>query len=191
MFTDPNPYFSVPHPFTVYLNDWPSDAALPSELELKAMQSIGLQLLSEVKSLEASCLVQLRHLDNDAKSVMEYLRLQSRKIDLVLQHVLESETQEGDKYSGIKFGGSGIEFLSSAPFETGKTFKTTLYIRDELVAILCMAQVSQCVPNPDNAHQYLVELSFSQIIDEDVEHLVKASLSVQQKLLKQRKLAKG
>jgi len=202
LFPDTNPYFSVPHPFTAYLSLWDENQPLPSEMALRSMQSLGIQLLSEVKALEASCLLQLRHLDNEAKVVVDFLKLQSRKVDLVLQHVLEKEVQEGDKYQGCQFGGSGIRLLSTAALPLGRHVKVTLFIHDELVAILCFAKVTACMLSQevqsdaqqvrlDNASlQYLVDLEFSQILDADVEQLVKASLNVQQKQLKQRKLAR-
>lgn len=197
MFTDSNPYFSVPHPFTAYLSQWPQSQPLPSEIALKSMQSLGIQLLSEVKELEANCLLQLRHLDNEAKAVVDFLKLQSRKVDLVLQHVLEKETQEGDKFQGCQFGGSSIRLISPSPLPLGSQYKTTLFIHDELVAILCFAKV--VASNPDTrvkndgaptAEQYFIDLEFSQIIESDIEQLVKASLNVQQKQLKLRKLAR-
>ncbi|PWF64301.1 hypothetical protein CBX96_06730 [Shewanella sp. BC20] len=201
MFTDTNPYFSVPHPFTAYLSLWDENQPLPSEMALRSMQSLGIQLLSEVKALEASCLLQLRHLDNEAKVVVDFLKLQSRKVDLVLQHVLEKEVQEGDKFSGCQFGGSGIRLMSNEALPLGRQYKVTLFIHEELVAILCFAKVTAClvsqegqsdaqVQSPNAALPYLVDLEFSQILDADVEQLVKASLNVQQKQLKLRKLAR-
>ncbi|MFB2653214.1 hypothetical protein [Shewanella seohaensis] len=202
MFTDTNPYFSVPHPFTAYLSLWDENQPLPSEMALRSMQSLGIQLLSEVKALEASCLLQLRHLDNEAKVVVDFLKLQSRKVDLVLQHVLEKEVQEGEKFSGCQFGGSGIRLMSKEALPLGRQYKVTLFIHEELVAILCFAKVTAClvsqegqsdglqVQSPNAALPYLVELEFSQILDADVEQLVKASLNVQQKQLKLRKQAR-
>lgn len=161
------------------------------------MQSLGIQLLSEVKELEANCLLQLRHIDNEAKAVVDFLKLQSRKVDLVLQHVLEKETQEGDKFQGCQFGGSSIRLISASPLPLGAQYKTTLFIHDELVAILCFAKV--VASNPDTrvqndgaptAEQYFIDLEFSQILESDIEQLVKASLNVQQKQLKLRKLAR-
>ncbi|MDH1470611.1 MULTISPECIES: hypothetical protein [Shewanella] len=202
MFTDTNPYFSVPHPFTAYLSLWDENQPLPSEMALRSMQSLGIQLLSEVKALEASCLLQLRHLDNEAKVVVDFLKLQSRKVDLVLQHVLEKEVQEGDKFSGCQFGGSGIRLMSNEALPLGRQYKVTLFIHEELVAILCFAKVTACLvsqegqsdgpqaPLHNAASPYLVDLEFSQILDADVEQLVKASLNVQQKQLKLRKLAR-
>ncbi|MCH1930078.1 hypothetical protein L9G16_07790 [Shewanella sp. A25] len=189
MFNDSNPYFSVPHTFTAYLSLWDENHAIPSETVLRSMQSLGLQLLSEVKALEANCLLQLRNLDNEAKVVVDFLKLQSRKVDLVLQHVLEKETQEGEKYTGSQFGGSGIRIISDTPMALNQTYKVTLFIHDELVAILCFAQVTACQPTPQD-QQYLVDLSFNQILDSDVEQLVKASLNVQQQQLKRRKQAR-
>ncbi|MDR6964726.1 hypothetical protein [Shewanella putrefaciens] len=197
MFTDSNPYFSVPHPFTAYLSAWPQSQPVPSEIALRSMQSLGIQLLSEVKELEANCLLQLRHIDNEAKAVVDFLKLQSRKVDLVLQHVLEKETQEGDKFQGCQFGGSSIRLISPSPLPLGAQYKTTLFIHDELVAILCFAKV--VASNPDTrvkndgdhtAQQYFIDLEFSQILESDIEQLVKASLNVQQKQLKLRKLAR-
>ena len=154
------------------------------------MQSVGLRLLSEVKTLEASCLLQLRHLDNDAKAVVDFLKLQSRKIDLVLQHVLEKEIQEGDKFLGSQFGGSGISVTASKPLTVGEKFKTYLYLHAELVAVLCICRVSDCRQienNEASSDSWYCELEFDVILDEDVEQLVKASLNVQQKMLKLRK----
>ncbi|AEG11247.1 hypothetical protein [Shewanella baltica] len=219
MFTDTNPYFSVPHPFTAYLSLWPSSEPLPSEMALRSMQSLGIQLLSEVKTLEANCLLQLRHLDNDAKVVVDFLKLQSRKVDLVLQHVLEKETQEGEKCIGNQFGGSGLRLLTPTALAIGSHYKITLFIHDELVAILCFGKVTastaqktlstESSANRDTnsgdtqspefntqaelqspATQWQTDFEFSQILEADVEQLVKASLNVQQKQLKLRKLAR-
>ncbi|WP_192022896.1 hypothetical protein [Shewanella sp. WPAGA9] len=184
MFTESNAYFTVPHQFNVYLETWPESNAIPTEEDLRSMQSVGLKLLSEVKELEANCLLQLRQLDNEAKAVVDFLKLQSRKVDLVLQHVLEKEVQSGELYQGTQFGGSGISIVSPDPLTIGEYFKSSIYISSELVAILCLCQVSQCQSTENG---YLVTFEFSQILDSDVEQLVKASLNVQQKMLKMRK----
>ncbi|WP_144208915.1 hypothetical protein [Shewanella donghaensis] len=197
MFTESNAYFTVPHDFSVYLESWSDSKGIPSEQDLRSMQSVGLKLLSEVKELEATCLLQLRNLDNDAKAVVDFLKLQSRKVDLVLHHVLEKEVQAGEQFNGSHFGGSGITLISDCPLTVDDYYKTSIYISSELVAILCLCQVSQCQPvaiadaddnRADNqTTQYNITLEFSQILDADVEQLVKASLTVQQKMLKQRK----
>lgn len=189
MFTESNAYFTVPHQFNVYLESWPESKGIPTEADLRSMQSVGLKLLSEVKELEASCLLQLRGLDNDAKAVVDFLKLQSRKVDLVLHHVLEKEVQTGDKFQGSHFGGSGISLTSDTALNVGDYFKTSIYISSELVAILCLCQVTQCqrIENESQTATYNISLEFSQILDADVEQLVKASLNVQQKMLKMRK----
>ena len=194
MIADSTPYFSVKHDFKAYLTPWPSHMSVPSENELHLMLPLSLQLINNVKSLEADCLLQLRHLDDEAKTVIEYLKLQSKKIDLILQHVLEREPHEGELHLGLFFGGSGIRITGSMLLNIGDQFKITLYIKEELVALLCFAQVTTSQPIENNETstetQYITDLEFSQITDTDIEQLVKASLSVQQKQLKQRKLAR-
>ncbi|WP_153914333.1 hypothetical protein [Shewanella sp. TC10] len=193
MITESNAYFTVPHQFNVYLETWPDSKGIPTEEDLRSMQSVGLKLLSEVKELESSCLLQLRSLDNDAKAVVDFLKLQSRKVDLVLHHVLEKEVQTGERFSGTHFGGSGINLSSDTPLNVGDYFKSSIYISSELVAILCLCQVTQCQKvDPSAIHNddtvlFNISLEFSQILDADVEQLVKASLNVQQKMLKMRK----
>lgn len=204
MLTDSSAYFSINHPFDVYLSPWDNTNSPPSAELLSAMLPSGLQLISDVKALESDCLLQLRHLDDEAKTVVEFLKLQSRKIDMVLQHVMAQEQYEGDKYAATHFGGSGFTIISSEPLELGLEFKATLHIKEELVALLSIAKVQSCrlldqaqsklisTPNDSNhtvAH-YACEFSFTVIQESDVEQLVKASLSLQQKQLKLRQLAR-
>ncbi|MGS0679848.1 hypothetical protein ACVBIL_01685 [Shewanella sp. 125m-7] len=198
MLTDSTAYFSINHPFDVYLSPWDSAKPLPSTAQLAMMLPTSLQLISDVKALESDCLIQLRHFDDEAKTIVEFLKLQSRKIDMVLQHVMAKEEYEGTLYKGSYFGGSGITLVSAAPIELGQIFQVTLHIKEELVALLCLAKVKSCTlleadaetTSQATAAQYACELSFSVIQDSDVEQLVKASLSIQQKQLKLRKLAR-
>jgi len=194
LLTDSSPYFSVKHDFKAYLTPWPDNMPIPSESELNLMLPLSLQLISDVKALEANCLLQLRHLDDAAKTVVEYLKLQSKKIDLVLLHVLERETHEGELHIGLFFGGSGIRISGSSPFDAGDKFKITLNIKEEFVSLLCFGYVTatQVIENSPTSTdtQYLTDIEFNRISDIDIEQLVKASLSIQQKQLKQRKLTK-
>jgi hypothetical protein len=193
----------VSHEFNVYLEQWDKRLPLPNDDQLRQMQSTGLKLLSEVKALEANCLLQLRQLDSETKAIVDFLKLQSRKVDLVLQHVIEKESQAGVQYQGYKFGGSGLSIVSDNRFNVGDVFKAHIYLHNEVVAVLCICEVlqSSLQPAPSTANEstsaeiatdeiaplWQTELAFNQILDEDVEQLVKASLTVQQKMLKLRK----
>ncbi|UCX04538.1 hypothetical protein [Shewanella glacialimarina] len=199
MINDSNSYFSVPHQFNVYLSPWDKQRPIPDDTQLRQMQSTGLKLLSEVKALESNCLLQLRQLDSATQSIVEFLKLQSRKVDLVLQHVLEKEAQAGVQYQGHQFGGSGLSLFSDKQMDIGSIFSCHIYLHAEVVAVLCICEVTGSYPadkeeaiapnNPATIEQALwqTDLAFIQILDEDVEQLVKASLTVQQKMLKLRK----
>ncbi|MCF1439365.1 MAG: hypothetical protein LPD71_11660, partial [Shewanella sp.] len=171
------------HEFTAYLTPW-HGKAMPNDDQLRELQSVGLKLITEVKQLENACLLQLRHLDNDAKAVVDFLKLQSRKVDLVLQYILEKEVQQGSKHPGLSFGGSGFTLSSPAALSTGTQYKTSLYIRDELINILCIATVTGC---SEQDGEFISQLEYSAILESDVEQLVQASLRVQQRQLKARK----
>ncbi len=184
MIDESSTYFSVPHKFKAFIKVWPKNTDLPNLDQLYELQSVGLQLLSEVKAIESSSLIQLRALESDAKAVVDYLKLQSKKIDLILQYVLESEHQDGTQIKGTKFGGGGIEVITSNALEVGEHFEVTIFIRDELVAVLAIATVTAVTPTEDE--HWKAELNFSRILEADIEILVKASLGVQQKMLKAR-----
>ncbi|MCE9678389.1 hypothetical protein LZP69_04145 [Shewanella sp. AS1] len=188
-----NSYFSVKHSFSAYLVPWQEGQALPSDNELKALLPTGLKLISEVKAMEASCLLQLRNLDDEGRTVVDYLKLQSKKIDLVLQYVLEQQSHEGEKCEGESFGGSGVRLICPSPLQVGRHYRLTLHIKEALISLLCIAQCVAASPidAQTGASGYLCALEFSQILDEDVEQLVKASLNIQQKQLQERKKAKN
>lgn len=181
-----NSYFSVAHRFAAYLSPWPEEQPLPNEAQLKAMLPLGMQLISEVKAMESDCLLQLRNLDEDARIVVDYLKLQSRKIDLVLQHILEQQPHEGERCTGLHFGGSGVHLTSPSQLEPGRAYRVTLHIKEALISMLCIAQCTRC-ESDDTQSGFDCELTFIEILDEDVEQLVKASLNIQQKQLQQRK----
>ncbi|QSX32406.1 hypothetical protein JYB87_11575 [Shewanella avicenniae] len=187
MNSDSNAYFSVLHPFDAYLSRWPTENPLPTEEQLHGMKSTGMQLISEVKALEGSYMLQLRHLGDDARAIADYMKLQSRKIDLVLQHLLEQEAKDGLRCTGLQFGGSNFRVASPEPFQLGEQVKVTLFIREEVLSVLCFATVVDCHPDAQQPNHFVVELAYSVINDAEVEHLVKASLNVQQKQLQLRK----
>ncbi|MCL1095003.1 hypothetical protein [Shewanella kaireitica] len=192
MLNDSSAYFSINHPFDAYLQAWDNNLPLPTLAQLSLMLPPSLQLISDIKSLESDCLLQLRHLDDEAKTVVEFLKLQSRKIDMVLQHVIGKEEYDGDRYAGSHFGGSSITVTSSEELPLGSDFKVSLHIKEELVALICFAKVQSCslINNEDDnsPKSFSIQLTYSVIQDADVEQLVKASLSLQQKQLKLRKL---
>ncbi|MFQ6371421.1 hypothetical protein [Shewanella sp. YIC-542] len=187
MFPESSAYFSVPHPFDAYVSLWPKDQPLPDETLLQSMKSKGMQLMSEVKALEGNCLIHLRQMGDDGRAIVEYLKLQSRKIDLVLQHLLEQEARDGEHCIGLQFGGSGVRLKSAQSLARGQQVKLLLFVREEILSVLCLAQVSDCREDPDEPGCFLLDLQFSVITDAEVEQLVKASLVVQQKQLKHRK----
>ncbi|QUN07052.1 hypothetical protein KDN34_06350 [Shewanella yunxiaonensis] len=190
MFPESSAYFSVPHPFDAYISLWPAELPLPDEAQLQAMKSKGMQLMGEVKALEGDCLIHLRQMGDDGRAIVEYLKLQSRKIDLVLQHLLEQEARDGEHCIGLQFGGSGVRLQSQITLPRGSLVKLLLFVREEILSVLCMAKVTDSREDPDSPGSYLLDMEYSVITEAEVEQLVKASLVIQQKQLKLRKVSR-
>ncbi|MGL4473883.1 MAG: hypothetical protein ACRCT7_05410 [Shewanella sp.] len=178
-------FFSVASRFNVYLLPWTE--TLPDDGALKQMQSPSVQLISQAKALEASCMAQLRQMELESKAIIDYLKVQARKVDLVLQYVLEQQIKDGDCFQGSHFGGSGLTIMSLYPMNVGEFFRTTFSVQEELIAILCITHVESCTPIDDLPDHWQIKLSFERILHEDVEQLVQASLRLQQKQLQLRR----
>ncbi|MBV7315520.1 hypothetical protein [Shewanella sp. NIFS-20-20] len=183
--SEDNQFFSVACRFNAYLQPWTQP--LPDDDALKSLQPSGVQLISQAKAIEASCMLQLRQLEHESKAIIDYLKIQSRKVDLVLQYILEQEIDDSDCFQGSHFGGSGFTVINLSPLQPDSLYRTTLSIREELIAILCIAKVTHCQAIPDMPDHWQIKLDFERILDEDVEQLVQASLRLQQKQLQLRR----
>lgn len=184
MITNDNSYFSVPHAFTVYLESW-SEKNLPDDDQLKAMHTTGLKLINEVKELEQQSISQIKQF-NEAGAVLDYLQIHAKKIDLVLQYLLEQQPHKGKKFQGQGFGGSRFDIITSSPMKLNSLVKSTLYIREELISVFCISRV---ISNVEQGNHFITNLEYASILDTDIEQLVQASLHIQQKQIKSRKLA--
>lgn len=170
---------------------------LPDPDRFEQETPILFRLASEIATLEQSALRPLRHLGDVANELHDYLKIQSRKIDLMMSYILSQEDSDDVRYSTTKLGGGGFSFRSKNSFSLGDLAQVRLYLHDEAAAVYCFGEVVR-VEEIDNHHaedseeditpEYLVFILFNLIKDEDREILVRASLHAQTKQLKRRRI---
>jgi len=141
------------------------------------------KLASHLNSIDAQALRPLRSIGENAHDLAEFLNLQSRKIDLVMNYVLTLGTDGQQRLVGTKFGGSHITFLTVEPIELGRLVQLKIFIEDNNCAIFCVAQVCQ---SATIEQQYETTVEIMVIEDDDQEQLVRTSLHVQSNQLKER-----
>jgi hypothetical protein len=142
------------------------------------------KLANEVSELEQTSLRPLRALGDIAQELAAFLQAQSRKIDLIMSHILASEQANDNIIQCDSYGGGGIKFTSAQLYEIGQAFKTKLFLHHEASAVYCYTQVIAI--NKNEADQYQYTLLFISIRDTDQELVVRATLHAQTRQLKKR-----
>ena len=142
------------------------------------------KLANEVSELEQSSLRPLRNLGDVAQELAVFLQAQSRKIDLIMSHILASEQPEDNAIYCDSYGGGGVKLTDTKAYAIGQAFRTKLFLQHEASAIYCYTEVVAVNKIDDEHYQYT--LLFKAIRDTDQELVVRASLHAQTRQLKKR-----
>ncbi|MBE0379327.1 MULTISPECIES: hypothetical protein [Pseudoalteromonas] len=142
------------------------------------------KLANEVSELEQSSLRPLRNLGDVAQELAVFLQAQSRKIDLIMSHILASEQPEDNAMYCDSYGGGGVKLTDTKAYSIGQAFRTKLFLQHEASAIYCYTEVVAVNKIDDEHYQYT--LLFKAIRDTDQELVVRASLHAQTRQLKKR-----
>ncbi|MDN3377663.1 MULTISPECIES: PilZ domain-containing protein [unclassified Pseudoalteromonas] len=142
------------------------------------------KLANEVSELEQSSLRPLRNLGDVAQELAVFLQAQSRKIDLIMSHILASEQPQDNAMYCDSYGGGGVKFTTSEQYTIGQAFRTKLFLQHEASAVYCYTEVIAIDKLDDGQKQYT--LLFTAIRDSDQELVVRASLHAQTRQLKKR-----
>lgn len=152
--------------------------------ELEADIPALFKLANEVSELEQSSLRPLRNLGDMAQELASFLQAQSRKIDLIMSHILASEQPEDNAMYCDSYGGGGVKFTTDKEYSLGQSFRTKLFLQYEASAVYCYSEVIAVDKLDDNKFQYT--LLYTAIRDSDQELIVRASLHAQTRQLKKR-----
>jgi len=183
-----NQYFQIEHVIAVHL-EHVDDAHLPTDnSDIDKLIPPLFKLTNEVNVLEQTALRPLRQLGDVAEDLAQYLKLQSRKIDLILSHILANENQQDDNLETHSFGGSGFTLCTNTPYKPNQFYRCKLFLEDEAAAVFCFAQVIDSEPFEEG---FKTRFVFSHIREEDQELMVRASLHAQAKVLKKKQSTKN
>lgn len=152
--------------------------------ELEADIPALFKLANEVNELEQTSLRPLRNLGDVAQELAAFLQAQSRKIDLIMSHILASEQPDDNANYCDSYGGGGVKLTSADVYELGQTFRTKLFLQHEASAIYCYTELVAIEKCDDDKYQYT--LLFTAIRDADQDLVVRAALHAQTRQLKKR-----
>jgi Tfp pilus assembly protein PilZ len=148
------------------------------------------KLASDVVAIDQAALRPIKSLSSVASQLVDFLNLQSQKIELLVTYILSQQDAPENRYQGIKFGGGGIVFQTDKPFALGDILEMKLFLLDEHCAVFCYGEVvaiAEKYTDEKNRNEncyFEHQVIFHFIREEDRELLVKASLHEQAKQLK-------
>lgn len=174
-------YFQLTHAIPVNIQsggDWQS---LPSFEQFENDIPTPYKIASEMKGLEQTMLRPLRQLGDVIEPLADYLKAQSRKIDLMMNYILQAQDEQDVKLDTSSFGGGGFKLKTEQTFETDTWVKCKLFFNEDAAAVFCYAKVAEAETIDDTTHEYT--FIFHRIRDEDREIVVRASLHLQSKQL--------
>ncbi|MBE0368289.1 PilZ domain-containing protein [Pseudoalteromonas aurantia] len=147
------------------------------------------KLANEINELDNNALRPLRNLGDVATELASFLQAQSRKIDLIMSHILATEQPDEDNVYCDSYGGGGLKVTLAEKISIGTQLRTKLFLNQEASAIYCYTQVIAVERLSSEKQQHT--LGFTQIRDADQELVVRASLHAQTRQLKKRQLAQN
>lgn len=174
-------YFQLTHAIPVNIQsggDWQS---LPSFEQFENDIPTPYKIASEMKGLEQTMLRPLRQLGDVIEPLADYLKAQSRKIDLMMNYILQAQDEHDVKLDTSSFGGGGFKLKTERVFGLNDWVKCKLFFNDDAAAVFCYAKVAKIESNEESEQEYT--FVFHRIRDEDREIVVRASLHLQSKQL--------
>ena len=186
-----NEYFQIEHSIRINLLKGGHSTSLPSNTEFEANIPLPFKIASEMKGLEQTMVKPLRQLGDAAEPLAHYLKAQSRKIDLMMNYLLQSEDEPEYQHYTLSYGGGGFRLITTEPLEASHWYQCKLFFDDEAAAIFCYANLlavepsanSEGAENAENTEGHLNTLVFSHLREDDREIILRAALHQQSKQL--------
>lgn len=176
-------YFTVPHVASVNVIPLDSENELPDMSAFEAEIPEVFKLASDVAELSPASLRSLRSVGEAAEELANFLALQSRKINMIMGHVLSQADQPEHRFETRRIGATQLAFYSPTPLVPQQQVQLKLFLPAEALAVYAYAEVTEVGAEEDG---YLINLSFVRLREVDQEALIRATLHVQSRLLKQR-----
>ncbi len=175
-----DPYFSVEYRARVNLIPLEQGETVPDVEQLEADIPGPFRLISEVTRIDTHQARLLRNLDDHASDLVDVINQQSRKIDLVLSHVLAEQDDPDCRSYTLTLGGGGFDFTPRHPMTDGQAVRIKLFLPEYSVAVFAYGDVHTS-PDANRCH-----CRFTCIREQDKDALIRASLQLQAKQLKAR-----
>lgn len=119
----------------------------------------------------------------DNQLLLDYLKAQNSKINLLLSYVLSQQDDPAFRYTTETFGASRLTFHAAQAFTVGNYARVRLFLDKPSAAVYCYAEITD---SREVNGSYEITLKYTRLQEDDQDLLIRAALYVQQKILRQR-----
>ncbi|USD66203.1 PilZ domain-containing protein [Vibrio sp. SCSIO 43136] len=184
---DQQEYFTVQHSLAVNVEPLSRDFILPDEEGFKAEIPTPFLVASEFSNLDSITDKAIGELRNsDLSNVVQLLESQNSKLNLLLTFMLSQQNDPQYEHQTESFGASHFTYVTQNAPEQEQLLRIKLFIEHPASAVYCYGKVVKV----DSDEKHTVTVAFEVMREEDQDILIKAALFQQQKLLRQRSLAR-
>ncbi|QIR06253.1 PilZ domain-containing protein [Salinivibrio costicola] len=185
-------YFSVRAAIRINVEPLQDSQAQPDADAFMAEIPAPFRVASQCGQVDNAVEKELQSLDpDDASALYRILQAQNEKITLMMGYMLSQEDDPSQRFTTHTFGASSFAYLSPAPLKHGDHARVKLFLDFPPTAIYCYGVVTHCeekAPDGDHPPQYLIQIQYTRLLEDDRDTLIRAALHHQQKLLRKRAL---
>lgn len=178
-------FFTVAEQFPVNLEVLADDVEVPDRFDFEQEMPELFKVASNMVGSDQDLLQKLKMDSQHSPVLVTLLEQMNQRMVMMLGYLLRYEDDPQQRYDGIEYGGGGLRVLSNRPFEAGQLFRAKLFFKEESLAVYCYLRCDSC-DYDDERQQQILTLAFAQILEQDQEHLIRASLHAQSRQLKRR-----
>ncbi|RUO31461.1 PilZ domain-containing protein [Aliidiomarina sedimenti] len=176
-------YFAIKEALDINVIPLDDRTGLPDEEVFLSELPLVFRMAAELQQRDQTAWQQIRSLGEPGQAILNILTQQNQKLNALLGYLLRYEDDPECRYQAYEYGGAGIGFYSSEPFEPGQLVQLKLFLSAESAAIFGYGEIIDCEQNEDG---YQVTVLFRRLREEDQELMVRAALHAQTRLLKKR-----
>ncbi|ODP97214.1 MULTISPECIES: hypothetical protein [Salinivibrio] len=183
-------YFSVRAAIRINVEPLADNQVQPDAQAFTAEIPAPFRLASQCGQLDSDVEKDLKAIDpEDASALFRVLQAQNEKMTLMMGYMLSHEDQPNHRFVTHAFGASSFSYHSHSPLKKGVHARVKLFLDYPPTAIYCYGVVTGCEPDADSEQEnpdYVIQIQYTRLLEEDRDTLIRAALHHQQKLLKKR-----
>ena len=168
------------------------DAEWQQRVKLGATSSSGIQSIrGEVEDVSYRLQRKMIEVKRVSKTVAEALDLVSRKLDIVVEHLVNLQSDRADleqqPLRTCELGANGIRYPSRRQFRVGQKLHLRLMLETDGLYMEALGIVTRC-DRADDTDEFMVAVEFADVRESDADALIRHLLSRQSETIRARRL---